>query len=123
MSDRAPGVPGDLDSTGQALYRNLRTALKNREGIHAWENTDHHLLAQTCRYDQRARRARAALEREPLTSEGDRKQLTVHPLVRVAESSEKLFVDGLDRLGFGPKARAQLGFEPKRAAGKFSGVL
>ena len=121
MSDRLPGIPGDLDSTGKALYRNLRDALKDREGVSKWENTDHHLLAQTCRYDQRARKARAALEREPLTSEGDRKQLTVHPLVRVAESSEKLFVDGLDRLGFTPKSRAAMGLQPPPKVGKFGG--
>jgi P27 family predicted phage terminase small subunit len=106
-----PGVPGDLDAIGKKLYRDLRAYMRDAA---RWEDSDHHLLAQTCRYDMRARAARDALRKAgDMTSEGDRKQLTVHPLVRVAEAAEKAFVEGLKELGFTPRARAALGLESK----------
>lgn len=58
-----------------------------------------------------------------MTSEGDRKQLTVHPLVRVAEAAEKSYVEGLKELGFSPRARATMGIEVGvKGGGKFGGL-
>lgn len=115
---RAPNVPGDLDATGKALYRYLRKAMRERpEGPTRWQDPDHHLLSQACRYDMRARRARdgfAGASGEMVTL-GDRRQLTVHPFVKIAEQSERLFVDVLKELGFSPRARAQLGIEARSA--------
>lgn len=113
----APGVPGDLDATGKALYRKLREAMREREGPTHWQDTDHHLLSQACRYDQRARRARDAFKTRPeeMTTTGDRGQLTVHPLVKIAEGAERQFLECLKELAFSPRARAQLGLEQKRA--------
>lgn len=117
---RAPNVPGDLDATGQHLYRTLRSAMRERaDGPARWENSDHHLLSRACRCDMRARRARDGFRESPdaMVTLGDRRQLTVHPLVKIAEQSEKAFVDCLKELGFTPRARAQLGLE-KRSAGE-----
>lgn len=118
----APTVRG-LDQAGVVLYRRLKAALKNRQGPTAWEESDHHLLAQTCRYEMRARKARdgfRALDADALTTVGDRRQLTVHPLVKIAETAERAFVDCLKELGFTPRARAQLGLEKRsEAASKF----
>lgn len=114
----APGVPGDLDATGQALYRFLRQAMKDRpDGPTHWEDPDHHLLSQACRYHMRARTARDGFARDTdaMTTYGDRGQLTVHPLVKIAETAERAFVDCLKELGFTPRARAQLGLERKKA--------
>lgn len=114
---RAPNVPGDLDATGAHLYRTLRTAMRDRPaGPTRWENSDHHLLSQACRLDQRARRAREGFKSNAveMTTTGDRGQLTVHPLVKIAEGSERQFVDCLKELGFTPRARAQLGLERKK---------
>lgn len=121
----APNVPGDLDATGKALYRNLRAAMRDRpDGPTQWQDPDHHLLSQACRYDQRARRAREAFRMDPegMVTLGDRRQLTVHPHVKIAEQSERLFVDVLKELGFSPRARAQMNIE-KRTEGesKFGG--
>lgn len=113
----APGVPGDLDATGKALYRNLRAAMKDRpDGPTQWQDPDHHLLSQACRYDQRARKARDAFRDRPddMVTLGDRRQLTVHPLVKIAEQSERLFVDVLKELGFSPRARHQLSIEARK---------
>lgn len=122
----APGVPGDLDSTGKALYRNLRKAMQDRpDGPTQWEHPDHHLLSQACRYEMRARRARdgfSALDRDALTTVGDRKQLTVHPVVKIAEQAERAFVDCLKELGFTPAARARLGLEKAKAGGSKFGL-
>lgn len=108
--------PDDLDRDSKKLYRKLREAMRERPpGPTQWQDTDQHLLAQTCRFEQRARKARDAFqEAGDMTSEGDRRQLTVHPLVRVMESAEKGFVDGLSRLGFTVEARAKMGIEAKR---------
>lgn len=111
----APTVKG-LDQGGVALYYKLKAAMLDREGPTAWEDSDHHLLAQTCRYDMRARSARDWFRDQDageMTTEGDRKQLTVHPLVKIAETAERAFVDCLKELGFTPRARAQLGLEKK----------
>lgn len=112
-----PGVPGDLDATGKKLYRDLRAAMKDRpDGPTHWEDPDHHLLSQACRYDQRARDSRAwfkSRDAGEMTTVGDRKQLTVHPLVKIAETAEKAFVDCLKELGFTPRARAQLKLEQR----------
>lgn len=111
------GVPGDLDSTGKALYRNLRQAMRDRpNGPTQWTDPDHHLLAQACRYDQRARHARDWFKDKhagDMTTVGDRKQLTVHPLVKIAETAERAFVDCLKELGFTPRARSQLKLEAR----------
>ena len=118
-SERLPGVPGDLDSTGKALYRNLRKGMQERpDGPTQWQDPDHHLLAQACRYDHRARRARDAFSRtaEDMVTLGDRRQRTVDPLVKIAETAERAFVDCLKELGFTPRARSQLGLE-KRSSG------
>ncbi len=115
----AAGVPGDLDATGKALYRNLRAAMKDRpDGPTQWTDPDHHLLSQACRYDHRARRAREAFRNraEDMVTLGDRRQRTVDPLVKIAEQAERAFVDCLKELGFTPRARAQLGLE-KRSEG------
>lgn len=115
---RAPAVPGDLDATGQNLYRKLRQAMRDRpDGPTRWEDPDHHLLAQACRYDHRARRAREAFSRtaEDMVTLGDRRQRTVDPLVKIAETAERAFVDCLKELGFTPRARAQLGLEQRKA--------
>lgn len=113
----AAGVPGDLDATGKALYRNLRQAARDRpDGPTQWTDPDHHLLSQACRYDMRARRARDGFRKaaEEMVTVGDRKQLTVHPLVKIAEQSERAFVDVLKELGFSPRARAQLNIEARK---------
>src|SRR6185312_2743381 len=61
-----PGVPGDLDSTGKKLYRDLRSAMQSRpDGPTQWTDPDHHLLSQACRYNQRARHARDAFKDSP----------------------------------------------------------
>lgn len=121
MSDRLPGVPGDLDSTGKALYRKLRDAMRRED---RWVVTDHELLAEACRTGQELRRVRASLWAERgWTSAGDRGQLTVHPLARVVDQKSRAFVDCLDRLGFTPAARARLGIEVKPAGGKFDGAF
>lgn len=116
---RLPNVPGDLDATAQALYRNLRKAMQERpDGPTQWQDPDHHLLSQACRYEMRARRARegfSALDSDALTTVGDRRQLTVHPVVKIAEQAERAFVDCLKELGFTPRARAQLGLEKAKA--------
>lgn len=120
-----PPVVKGLDQAGVALYHKLKAAMQERQGPAAWEDSDHHLLAQTCRYDMRARKARdgfAALDKDALTTYGDRGQLTVHPLVKIAEQSERLFVDCLKELGFTPKARAQLGLEKPKAGGSKFGL-
>lgn len=113
-----PPIVKGLDQAGVALYRKLKSAMKGRDGPTAWEDSDHHLLAQTCQYEMRARRARdgfLALDSAALTTVGDRKQLTVHPLVKIAEQAERAFVDCLKELGLSPRARAQLGLEQKKA--------
>jgi P27 family predicted phage terminase small subunit len=119
------GVPGDLDSTGKKLYRDLRAAMKDRpDGPTHWEDPDHHLLAQACRYDHRARRARDAFARtaEDMVTLGDRRQRTVDPLVKIAETAERAFVDCLKELGFTPRARAQLSIEKRsESESKFGG--
>lgn len=120
----APGVPGDLDSTGKKLYRDLRQAMRERpSGPTQWQDPDHHLLSQACRYDMRARKARdgfGTFSGDSLTTVGDRRQLTVHPLVKIAETAERAFVDCLKELGFTPRARAAMGLEPaKTGASKF----
>jgi P27 family predicted phage terminase small subunit len=109
--------PKDLDADAEKLYRKLREAMRDRPpGPAQWQDTDQHLLAQTCRFEQRARKARDSFPKTgDMTSEGDRKQLTVHPLVRVMESAEKGFVDGLSRLGFTVEARSKMGIEQKPA--------
>lgn len=112
------GVPGDLDATGKHLYRNLRRAMQERpDGPTQWQDSDHHLLAQACRYDHRARRARDAFKNlaEDMVTLGDRRQRTVDPLVKIAEAAERAFLDCLKELGFTPRARAQLGLEKKSA--------
>jgi P27 family predicted phage terminase small subunit len=118
-----PGVPGDLDATGKALYRNLRAAMKDRpDGPTQWQDPDHHLLSQACRYDMRARRAREAFRNaaDDMVTLGDRRQRTVDPLVKIAETAERAFVDVLKELGFSPRARAQLGIERRtEGASKF----
>ncbi len=92
--------------------------MKDREGPTAWEGSDHHLLSQTCRYDMRARKARDGFRdrSDDMITLGDRKQMTVHPLVKIAEQAERAFVDCLKELGFTPRARAQLGLEQKKSA-------
>jgi phage terminase small subunit len=50
-----------------------------------------------------------------MTTVGDRKQLTVHPLVKIAETAERAFVDCLKELGFTPRARSQMGLESRKA--------
>lgn len=120
-----PSPPGDLDATGKKLYKDLRAAMQERpEGPTQWEAPDHHLLSQACRYDMRARRARDGFAKSAgeMVTVGDRKQLTVHPLVKIAEQSERLFVGVLADLGFSPRARKQLEIE-KRSEGdsKFGG--
>lgn len=115
-----PSVPGDLDATGKKLYRDLRGAMQDRpDGPTQWTDPDHHLLSQACRYDMRARRARDGFRNsvDDMTTLGDRRQLTLHPLVKIAEQSERAFVDCLKELGFTPRARAQLGLE-KRVEGE-----
>lgn len=113
----SPGVPGDLDSTGKALYRALRSAMQDRpDGPTKWEPSDHHLLSQTCRYSMRARTARDGFARNSseMTTTGDRGQLTVHPLVKIAETAERAFVDCLKELGFSPASRHRLSIEAKK---------
>src|SRR4051812_34729437 len=96
---RLPGIPGDLDSTGKALYRRLREAMREREGRMAWQSWFHEALAATCRHGQRARLIRPHVEHvNDMVSEGDRKQLTVNPLMRILQTEEKAFLDGLDKL-------------------------
>lgn len=116
-----PGVPGDLDATGKALYRTLRRAAQDRpDGPTQWVDSDHHLLAQACRYEMRARKSRDWFTGKAvgeMTTLGDRKQETIHPLVKITEQSERAFLDCLKELGFTPRARAQLGLE-KRVEGK-----
>lgn len=66
----------------------------------------------------RARKARDGfrdLDGDALTTVGDRKQLTVHPLVKIAETAERAFVDCLKELGFTPRARSQMGLEAKKS--------
>lgn len=113
-----PPVVKGLDQAGVALYHKLKVAMKDREGPTAWEDSDHHLLAQACRYDERARRAREGFKTtvDDMITLGDRRQETVHPLVKIAETSERAFIDCLKELGFTPRARAQLGLE-KRSEG------
>ena len=111
-----PGVPGDLDATGKKLYRDLRGAMKDRpDGPTQWEGPDHHLLSQACRYDMRARKAREGFRRyaDEMVTVGDRKQLTVHPLVKIAETAERAWLDCLKELGFSPRARQQLSIEKR----------
>jgi P27 family predicted phage terminase small subunit len=111
------GVPGDLDATGKKLYRDLRAAMQERpDGPTQWTDPDHHLLSQACRYDHRARRAREefAKDAESMVTLGDRRQRTVDPLVKIAEQSERAFVDVLKELGFSPKSRHQMSIEAKK---------
>ena len=113
-----PPVVKGLDQAGVALYHKLKAAMKDRQGPAAWEDSDHHLLAQTCRYDMRAREARDWFrdkEADAMTTLGDRRQLTVHPLVKIAETAERAFVDCLKELGFTPKSRASLGLEARKS--------
>lgn len=113
-----PSVPGDLDATGKKLYRDLRAAMQNRpDGPTQWQDADHHLLSQACRYNMRARKARDAFKDRPedMVTLGDRRQLTVHPLVKIAEQAERAFVDVLKELGFSPRARAQLNIEARKS--------
>jgi P27 family predicted phage terminase small subunit len=118
-TDSTPRVPGDLDATAKTLYRFLRRHMRERpDGPTQWQDPDHQLLSQACRYEMRARRARdgfSALDSDALTTVGDRKQLTVHPVVKIAEQAERAFVDCLKELGFTPTARARLGLEKAKA--------
>lgn len=114
-----PPVVKGLDQAGVALYHKLKAAMQDRQGPAAWEDSDHHLLAQTCRYDMRARNARDWFRDKDageMTTVGDRRQLTVHPLVKIAETAERAFVDCLKELGFTPRSRAQLSIERKSEA-------
>lgn len=112
------GPPGDLDTTAKALYRKLRDFLKAQ---HTWENSDKYALGQTCRYEQRARLARTALEKsdEGMTTQGrsEHSGSVAHPLVRIMEVAEAKFMDGLRELGLTPAARKRLEIEVKRNTG------
>ena len=119
------GPPGDLDTNGRALYRKLRTFL---QGQSTWEDSDRYILGQTCRYEMRARLARAA-QYDPetkalvFTSEGYKGQQVAHPALKTAEAAEKSFVECLKELGLTPRARKQLEIEVgAKGGGKFGGL-
>ena len=112
------GPPGDLDTTGRHLYKRLRKFLQDQD---TWENSDKYVLGQTCRYEQRARLARKALDEsdEGMTTQGRSgpSGMVAHPLVRIMETAEKGFIDGLKELGLSPAARKRLEIEVKRNTG------
>jgi P27 family predicted phage terminase small subunit len=105
----SPAVPGDLDSTGKALYRKLREYLR---GQSTWEDSDHYVLVQACRYEQRARLARSLMVddegRPTLSAKGYKGQLVQHPNFKTAEASERAFMEALRDLALTPRARKQL---------------
>lgn len=124
------GPPNDLDETGAKLYRKIREYLKADE---RWVESDAYLLGATCRYAQRARVAWTSLPRDengrPVMTTGGRSEHSgevAHPLVRIAETAERGFVDGLKELGLTPRAREQMkgeaGVKPPKG-GKFGGRL
>lgn len=119
------GPPGDLDTTGKALYRKLREFLRKQN---TWEDSDRYILGQTCRYEMRGRLARAAMydpETRALvfTTEGYNKQDVPTPALKTAEAAEKSFVEGLKELGLTPRARKQLEIEVgAKGVGKFGGL-
>ena len=116
------GPPADLDVPGRKLYLKLRKFLKDA-GL--WENSDKFVLGQTCRYEQRSRLALASLPvdtdgRPILTTQG-RSEFSgevQHPLVRIIETADRGFLDGLRELGLTPRARKQLDVEPKKSTGR-----
>lgn len=118
----AHGPPADLDDKGRKLYLKIRRFLKDA-GM--WENSDKFVLGQACRYEQRSRLALSSLPvddagRPVLTTQG-RSEFSgevQHPLVRIIETSDRGFLDGLRELGLTPRARKQLALEPKKAAGR-----
>lgn len=123
------GPPDDLDKHGKALYRKVRGYL---QGQHTWADSDIYVLAQTCRYEQRAREARESIPRDTngnpvLTTRGRSENSgdVPHPAVRIMETAEKSFVDCLRELGLTPRARKQLEIEvgSKGNSGKFGGRL
>lgn len=120
------GPPGDLDTDARALYRKLREFLKGQQ---TWENSDRYILGQVCRYEMRARIARAGLPLDKhgkpvLISTGYKGQEVAHPNLKTAEAAEKSFVDGLRELGLTPAARKRLEIEVgRRDAGKFGAAF
>jgi P27 family predicted phage terminase small subunit len=115
------GPPDDLDKDARALYRKIRTYLREQA---TWADSDMYLLGQTCRYEMRAREARASIPLEdgkPVMTTRGRSENSgdvAHPAVRIAEAAEKSFVDCLKELGLTPRARTQLGLETqKKGAG------
>lgn len=120
----AHGPPADLDKPGRDLYHKLRAFLRAQS---TWENSDKFILGQACRYEMRARLARAA-QYDPdtgalvFTSEGYKGQQVPHPALKTAEAAEKSFVECLKELGLTPRARKQLEIEVgAKGGGKFGG--
>lgn len=106
-------VPGDLDTHAQALYRKLRDHLRESE----WRDSDHYLLTEACRADQRARAARAEMTdgesgKVRLTTKGSTGNLVQHPNLKTAREAEQDFISALKELGLTPAARRRLDIKP-----------
>lgn len=106
-------APSDLDEGAKKLYYKLRGYL--RVEFKTWHDGDREALAQTCRWGMRARQAREALPKDkrgrPIMITQGRSESAgevQHPLVRIAEQAERMFMDGLKELGFTPSARKRL---------------
>lgn len=114
------GPPDDLDKDSRALYRKLRTYLRDQA---TWADSDMYLLGQACRYEMRAREARGSIPLEdgrPVMTTRGRSENSgdvAHPAVRIAEAAEKSFVDCLRELGLTPRARKQLEIDAGRKSG------
>jgi P27 family predicted phage terminase small subunit len=117
------GPPDDLDAEAARLYRTLRKDLRDGR---RWEDSDRHLLAQACRFEQQAREAREALPvengRRVMTASGYKGQDVPHPLVKIMDGAARAYVDALRELGFTPAQRKRLDIEPVRAGGSKFGL-
>jgi P27 family predicted phage terminase small subunit len=119
-------APGDLDAQAKRLYYRLRKYLQ--DDFKTWHDGDREMLAQTCRYAQRARMAREATYDADtgavvFTSKGYKGQEVPSPAMTTAAAAEKSFVDGLKELGFTPAARKRMELEVKKpGGGKFGGL-
>lgn len=119
------GPPDDLDADGRKLYRALRKILQESQ---AWQDSDMYVLGQVCRYEQRARTTRELIPHAPggrplLTTQGrsENSGEVAHPLVKIMETAEGRYLDGLKELGLTPAQRKRLAIEVGggKGAGRF----
>lgn len=110
---KSPEPSTELDDAGRRLYFRIKGWVTKTTG---WEDSDQLLVNEACLHEMRARDARKEFEDsgEGYTVMGSTGSPVVNPIVRVAKDAAKDYVEALKELGLTPKARAQLGIEPKQ---------